>query len=351
MQVDGESTTPDQDPKPDFDAASPRSLRNGLYILPALIVLVFVIGWLFVFWMLHEDQDPQSLIQGMQEPGRRSWQNAYALSQLLLDPENDHLKDDKVLCRALVVTLQRQNEQARVGREAGGPEDRELAQFRIFLCRSLGEFRLLDGLPTLLGTVTVAGSTPDTSGSEREVQRAALEAIAVLATNVGPEALQTDESVIEVLVQACRPSGGAGKDRRGTDVASAATFALGVIGGPQATEHLLRLIGDTRLDVRYNAATGLARYGRAEAIPVVLEMLDADNRSSLQFEKNDSAKALKQSMVIGNGIEAAVRLLPSASPAERRDLINSLRALGDSSTVPARVRIDARQALLKADAR
>ena len=84
-------------------------MRLGLYGLPAFIVLLFVAGWLFVFWLLHEDQDPQSLIRGMQQPGRQSWQRAYALSQLLMDPAQDHLKDDVQLCRALAAILAQHN--------------------------------------------------------------------------------------------------------------------------------------------------------------------------------------------------------------------------------------------------
>ena len=66
-------------------AASNESHGMGLYVFPALLVLVFVLGWLFVFWLLHEDQDVQSLVQGLQQPGRRSWQKAYALSFTLQD--------------------------------------------------------------------------------------------------------------------------------------------------------------------------------------------------------------------------------------------------------------------------
>ena len=110
--------------------------RLQLYLAPVLLVVLLVTGWLFVYWLLHEDQDPRNLVRGMQEPGRRSWQRAYALSQLLRDPAQDALKDDADLCRALAAILSEQNRRA--AEDATHAEDQQQLHFRVFLCLRVG---------------------------------------------------------------------------------------------------------------------------------------------------------------------------------------------------------------------
>jgi HEAT repeat protein len=339
----GENGAPD----PDSNA----SLRAGLYIIPAMIVLLFVVGWLLLFWLFHEDYDPHSLVQGMQQPGRSSWQKAYALSQLLVDPANDQLKDDPVLCRALAHQLEQQNIQAEQQRRAGGEVDEELTQFRAYLCHALGNFRLGDALPPLLQCAAAPTAETAAASPEHEVRRAAMEAIAVLAGNIDTQELPSHDRLVDVLISASgQEAARSNEQQQQADIASAATFALGVIGGPRATEQLLDLITDGRTDVRYNAATGLARQSRPEAVPVLLEMLDLDNRLAYDGERTESARSRKQQMVLHSGIQACTLLLPAASPADRQQLITALQQLRDSPTAPARIRIDAQQALMQATA-
>ncbi len=328
-------------------SAEPSRHSAGLYVLPALIVLIFVGAWLFAFWLLHEGQDPRSLVQGMQQPGRRSWQKAYALSQLLSDPEHDELKDDVQLCRALADILTQQNQQAEEARQAGEPEDDERVRFRAFLCRALGTFRLPDGLPALLDCAATETSHLPARRERRQVRLAAIEAIAVLSVNVGTRQIQANPTAVDVLVAASREAGRAESTARESDVAAAATFALGVIGGPQATAQLVQLVADTRPDVRYNAATGLARQSRPEAIPVLLEMLDPENRMAVQDEKTKSARTRKQGMILRNAIRATERLVGVAAAEQQQALVAGLQHLRDSESVPARIRIDAKETLLK----
>ena len=132
-----------------------RSHHLGLYVLPALFVLAAVLSWLCLFWLLHDRHDPLSLVAGMQQPGHKSWQKAYAVSQLLLDPKYDALKDDSELCIALARVLEQQNQQAAIQRQDGVKQNDELIHFRAFLCRALGEFRVRDGLPMLLSCAAV----------------------------------------------------------------------------------------------------------------------------------------------------------------------------------------------------
>ena len=305
-------SAPQADPAPvDADAVSSRSgvydMTPRLYVIPFFIVLVVVVGGLFLVWLLHEEHDPQSLVRDMRVIDRDSWQKAYVLSQLLRNPENDSLRDDADICRTLRSILSEQLD--------AGATDPARAQFCLFLCRALGEFRLADGLPVLLDA---AESSSD--GTSMDVRCAALEAIAVLAGNVGPEVVRTNPRSIPVLVAASQQPAANDLSPAMTHLNSTAVFALGVVGGPQAIACLAELCGDRRPNVRYNAATGLARHGDIRAIPVLLEMLDPLNREALSDEQTQSARQRKQTMVLNNAMRTSVRLVTANPSADTQPL-------------------------------
>jgi HEAT repeat protein len=266
---------------------------------------------------------------------------------LLRDPAHDDLKDDVQLCRVLTTSLRQNNEQVDRDRAVGQREDEELVGFRAFLCRALGQFRLRDGLPVLLECAAIDTARLPPTSREAEVRLAALEAIASLAENLGSQAILSEPGAVEVLVTASGHNGAASPTCSPSDIASAATFALGVLGGSPATQRLIELLNDARCDVRYNAATGLARHGHAEAVPVLLEMLNPENRAALQYEKTESARTRKQAMVLSTAIRAAERLLPDLSREHRQQLMGALQQLCRSKTLASRVRLDAKQVVLK----
>ncbi len=112
----------------------------------------------------------------------------------------------------------------------------------------------------------------------------------------------------------------------------------------QAIERLLQLIDDPRENVRYNAATGLARHGNVQALPVLLEMLDPRNHETLRREESDSVRQGRQMLVISNGIRAAERLAGVAPAAARQDLRAALQRLSDGADLPAPLRLQAKNA-------
>ena len=67
------------------------------------------------------------------------------------------------------------------------------------------------------------------------------------------------------------------------------------------------MLNDSQADARFNAATGLASHGRAEALPVLLEMIQPDQSSSMQDEQPE-ARQFKQVLVNINGLRGIVRL-------------------------------------------
>lgn len=326
--------------KSELQAAEPsvvaRRLPPPLYLVPLLVASLLVVVWLVFSWSLPADYDPQTLVRDMRVPNHGSWQQAYALAALLRNPRHEALREDATLCRELASIL---DEQLRAVND-----DPSHTQFRVFLCRALGAFHVPDGLPSLLQAAEVSQSKGHT-----DVHCAAIEALAVLADNVGPDVLLNDARALTVLLDASRtasdPESRVNRDR----VASTATFTLGVVGGPVATQRLRQLLDDCRSAVRYNAATGLARHGDTASIPVLLEMLDTDNHLSLAHDPDAALSARHRELVWSNALRAARRLVAANPQADRRRLIAALEQLRVAPALPVRLRsaVQAAQAELR----
>ena len=60
-------------------------------------------------------------------------------------------------------------------------------------------------------------------------------------------------------------------------------------------------------DARFNAATALASHGKAEALPVLLEMIEPDQSAIMQDEQPE-ARQFKQMLVNINGLRGSCGL-------------------------------------------
>jgi len=329
--TDPSETAPAAGPAPSEGGAGHRPLAPQLYLLALLGAALLVAFWLVFSWALPVERDPQALVRSMRGPSHENWQKAHTLAELLRSPHHAALRADAALCRELASIL---DEQFQTEQFRAAPDDPIQTQFRVYLCRALGEFRVPDGLPSLLRAAEVSAR----SGCP-EVQCAALEALAVLASNVGPSAFQNDPRALSVL----RDASGPGQDAGGSDgsarIASTATFTLGVVGGPAATQRLTELLADRRPDVRYNAATGLARHGELAALPVLLEMLDADNFLSLDRPSDAGPPERYRELVTRNAVRAVTRLAPVVPPGDRSVLSEALARLHSAPALPARLRL------------
>ncbi len=304
------------------------------FLIP-LVIVGFIFGVLFFLkWLFHVDNDPHALVRELRRMNSDSWRKAYALSNLLRSPENDDLKDDAKLCAELAAILEDQ--------VAAGGNDVAQVRFRVFLCRAIGEFRVDDGLPALIHAIEKEGSA-----KQIDVRYAALEAIAVLADNMGPEKIRSDPKVAETLIKASSESGEQEPEGKKGELCSTAAYALGVVGGTEALDRLAFLTTDVRPNIRYNAATGLARNGDERAIPVLIEMLDPDNRAAATSETGESAKEAKIAMVLGTGIRATLKLCTNNPNARKPELMEALKKLNGTEGLPGRIRIDSKEALLR----
>lgn len=327
---------PDQLPASADDVLPPVEAPSAgflvqLFLIPLIIVGIIVAVWAMFSWLVQQGSDPRDLVQQIRVLNDASWQRAYTLSDLLRNPEFDYLKEDQALAGELAKVLQGEVEAAEMSEQR--------VKLRIYLSRVLGEFRLPDVAPAL-----VAAAGAERQPQELLVRKNAVEALAVLAGNIGPEQLRRQPGAVEAVLDASRaPSAGDATDADRAELRSAAAFALGVLGGDEATERLAQMLGDAYLNSRYNAAAGLARQGDPRAVPVLVEMLDPANENGVASETTDAARALKRADIWTAAISSAARLSASPDEAALVPLIEALTRL-EQADVPRAVRIQAQEA-------
>lgn len=317
--------------------SAPRSVVP-LVIVPLLLVSAFVAVTVLFGWLALDGDRPEELVTELQRADRGSFRAAVALVQMLRDPANKELRRNQMLAGQLAEILEIELE--------AGSRDPERIQLRSFLCRALGEFEDVQSLRVLILAVET-----ERDPQEIEVRRSALEAIAQLVARRPARDAPLDPRVSQAARDATQPPPTEEVDARPRDALRAtAAFTLGVIGDDAARTRLVQLLEDSSPDVRFNAATGLARHGRAEAEVVLLEMLDPDAPAIVDAETTARGKAWRRQIVLRNGLRsvellrAANRQLDTSRLTER---VRRLTAYADDPIVQheARMTLQALEAL------
>jgi hypothetical protein len=319
----------------DRDAAG-RSARGAsflpLLVIPLLIVLALVAAMLFIGWLTTPDTEPRELVRELAATDRGSWRKALSLANLLRDPQRAELKRDSEVAAQLGSVLSAEIDAARM--------DEDGIRLRVFLCRALGEFEVPDVLPVL-----IRACREERGPAELRVRRSAIEAVAVLAARLGPATVRQNDDLTSVLLAAGRQGGDVSESNgERAELRSAAAFALGVLGGDSALEQLEDLLHDPCPDVRYNAATGLARHGREAATPVLVEMLDPANEEAVAGERDANGREWKRMLVITNALRAVRELVDRNQFSGPQQFQPALVRLLDDD-VPQTVRLQARELL------
>jgi hypothetical protein len=232
---------------------------------------------------------------------------------------------------------------------------------RMFLCRAIGSFHIPDGVPVLLRCI----QEPGPNGAD--VQLSALEGIATLAKNVGPEKLREEKDLLPTVIAASKQSDeetsisvatdGESFFRPGGEVRAVAAYVLGVLGGDEERERLaIMLQVETYPNARYNAATGLARAGDVRCIPILKEMLNPENDAAAKDERGPRDQENKRVIVLRNGIQTTVVLAQKNSTADLASLKVALQTIVDSDlaaikTDRSKLQIAAKEALRVLDKR
>ena len=108
------------------------------------------------------------------------------------------------------------------------------------------------------------------------------------------------------------------------------------------------MLSDVYPDVRYNAATGLARCHDRAGLEVILEMLDPDEQGSLKLESEGESRAFKRALIVENGLQATLALYADLPHDEQQKLHQAIERLTDKEQ-PADVRLKAVEVLRRLD--
>jgi hypothetical protein len=345
-----------QKPLPPLPPVQPpnASFLLQLFLIPLVIVIIIVSVWLLFSWLAHMGTNPRDLVRDIGKVNDASWQRAYNLAELLRKPQYDELKDDPKLALELASTLQslratrpQRKKDVEVQADERGREKADAVydnrlKLELFICRALGEFRTPAGIPAL---TAAAGPVDDPRAFI--VREAALQSIAVQASVIDPQVMQQDDALMKTLLEASLERGTGGNLEEYNRVRSSAAFALGMVGGDEALERLAQMLDDGDPNVRYNAATGLARHGDTRALPVLGEMLDPNNTEALvdveakRDEDVSAGNAWKRALVLSNGIRAARQMFEKHPDADYSQLVQWLTDL-ENSDANARIKLDAK---------
>jgi len=305
-----------------------------LFVVPGVIVVVVVMIWVMFNWLAQKGNDRDAFVRALGRNNEARWQAAFNLANALRaerGASNPKLTNDPELATQLAAILDREIEAASM--------ENNSVTLRIYLSRALGEFKVPDGLPVL-----IKAATTERDPRESDVRRAALEGIALLASNVGADSpkFTADEKLQEAIASAASDT-----DPRTRTVAA---VVLGVLGGEKNLERLRALLDDTNPDVRYNAATRLAHHGDAAAVGVLSEMLDPDEMAGVTIEKQEEMRPFKRALITLNALRAVGQLAEKNSTADLTPLKVAVEKLM-SSDASGEIRVEATSALRRLDAR
>jgi HEAT repeat protein len=282
-----------------------------LFVVPLSIVAcgLFVV-WGF-YWLAQMGNDPESYVRALRRNNEGRWQVALNFANDLRGPGGAALKNDAGLARDLAGIL---DDEVASGRPAGGGHAAEQSRTLCgYLCRALGEFSVPEAAPPL---VARAADTADP-----QTAQAAVEALALLAANLTAAGRSFDDPA--TVAKAVREA--SQSDVR--PLRSSAAFALGVIGGADGVARLEQLVDDADDDVRYNAAIGLARQGRAAAWPPLEEMLALPDVVPAEGDQKARAERYRRAMVVVNALKAVGLLVDDTKQPPPEAVTNRIAAL------------------------
>ncbi len=333
-----------------------------LFLIPLLIVSIVIALWLLFSWLAHAGQnDPEIVLRDLRRMGSNSFQRAHELASILQEQseQGEKLRKDPAFAKQVGDVLMQDIE------AFPGEITPSRGKLRLFLCGALAEFEIPEAADPLVKTLRHTGSeTEATTATAKvnateptaevesqannvQVRMAAAESLAKLAARQGSEQIRAVPEVIPALIEFSR------RDSR-TDEADAASaaevlqrdsrmksgyrpyaelrsvcaYALGVIGGTEALDRLQQMAeNDPYPSARYNAATGLARYGDERVTETLLDMLDPENKAPAENEWHRTEKEQAVVNVLKAGLQATLRLVqtnPQADVSKLRPAVERL---------------------------
>jgi HEAT repeat protein len=278
-----------------------------LFIVPAVIVLVIVMVWVMFTWLAQMGSDPHQYIAQIRKNNDNSWIAAHNLAEELRT--KPALKTNAAVAAELGAMLSELIDR--------GGRDSEEIRVRVFLCRALGEFQVTDGLPAL-----IKAAQTERAEEEVDVRRSALEAIALLVDH-----RENKETPADTLHPELMPTLLSASREDNARIREGAAYALGVVGGSEGLARLKEMLGDVEANVRFNAATGLARQKDLSSIEVLVEMLNLEETAGLKDEEGPQARDFKRALIVINGLRAAKQLADGRPDADLSQLTSAVESL------------------------
>ena len=298
-----------------------------LFLVPGVIVAIIVCVWLAFHWLAHLGNDPQAYVRTLRRANEGRWQAALNLANDLRGPNGFGLKADVKLASELGSILDDEVGSGRTGEQS--------ETLRLYLCRALGEFSVPEAAPALVRRVNANDDEPTT--------QAAIEAIAVLATNLqkAGRSFENRDDVVAAVLAATTSANSRVRDACG--------FTLGVLGGERSIDGLLRLVGDPSADVRSNAALGLARLGQPDAYDTLSEMLALEDVYLDEKTPDDKMQSerYKRALVVVNALRGITMLIDATNEGPPSGIIKKIEELQQDSV--AEVRSSAKAVIKKID--
>jgi HEAT repeat protein len=291
-----------------------------LFLVPAIIVGIIVTVWLAFHWLAQLGNDPQAYVRQLRRNTEGRWQAALNLANDLRGPSGAKLKADPALAGELASILE---SEVISGRPSGGGHSAEQSRtLCIYLCRALGEFAVPEASVSL---VTRAKAT-----DQPEVARAAVEALAVSATNLAAagQSFADPAAVTTAILDAT--------EAQDQGLRSSAAFSLGVVGGDGARDRLEVLCNDVNDDVRYNAALGLARLGGTAAWETLAEMLSLPDVTVKPGDEEAQADRYKRAMVVVNALKGVGLLVDDTAELPPEQITTAVAALREDAVADVR---------------
>ncbi|MEX2560920.1 MAG: HEAT repeat domain-containing protein, partial [Pirellulales bacterium] len=295
-----------------------------LFVIPALIVIIMFMLGAGIKWLVDRGSDPAAYVEAIQRDNAARWQAAHDLADMLRKSQNESMKRDPRLASQLGDILRRQIDTGRM--------DEESLKLRIYLCHALGEF----AVPEVVDPLLLAART-QRAQEENVVRFSALKALAVFLSG-RTESLAERPQIEELLLKSSR-------DEQPL-IRSTAAFALGALGTTQATARLRQMLGDGYPDVRFNAATTLARHGDARAVDVLAEMLEPGQAEAIEYEQEAGARESKRDLILVNALRASRELADKNPDADLDELRRAATTLSRSD-LPAGIRVLADELLIE----
>ncbi len=304
-----------------------------LFVIPLLIVGVVVLLVLTFNWLSQGEADKGRFIQKLRSTQPDTWQVAHDLATEL--QKDQALREDAKFAAQLAAVAKERI--AIPPPEGDNTTAQSEVDLRVYLMRALGQFSVPQPQEVLLE----AGRL-ERNENERDVRLAALEGLAELIHNVqAARRTMQDDTLLPFLVECGQPASP-------QPVRARAAFALGVQGGDKAREQLRKMLDDGYPDARFNAATGLARYGddRADVLSVLTEMLDPEQTEGMQVERDEgNLREFKRASIHINGLRAVEFLVQRKTKADLSAIVTAIQRLKQTSDLPPPVDLQAQAVL------